>query len=41
MELGGGGKGKDNDRESPILKYFSFAQVGNIKICTESCQIMG
>jgi hypothetical protein len=36
MELGGGGKGKENDRESTTSKCITFVQVENIMICTES-----
>jgi hypothetical protein len=41
MELRGGGKGKENDRESAIFKYITSVQVEDMTICTESSQIMG
>jgi hypothetical protein len=41
MELRGGGKGKQNDRTSTILKYITSRQVQNIKIRTKSCSVMG
>jgi hypothetical protein len=41
MELGGGRKGKENDRESTILTYITSVQIGDIIICNESCPIMG
>jgi hypothetical protein len=34
MEVGGGGKGKENDRESTVSKYIASVQEDNI---TESC----
>jgi hypothetical protein len=37
MELRGGGKGKENDRASIILKYITSVKVENIRISTESC----
>jgi hypothetical protein len=37
MELRGGGKGKENDRQSKILKYITSVQVEDVTICTESC----
>jgi hypothetical protein len=36
VELGGGGKGKENDKKSSILKCISSVQVENIAICIES-----
>jgi hypothetical protein len=33
MELGGGGKGKENDRQSTILKYITPVQVEDPTIC--------
>jgi hypothetical protein len=41
MELGKREKGKENDRESTILKCFTSAQAEDVTICTESCRIMG
>jgi hypothetical protein len=40
MELGGGGKGKENDR-APTSKHVTSVQIEDIMICTESCSIMG
>jgi hypothetical protein len=37
MALRGGGKGKENDRESTISKCITFVQVDAIMICTEVC----
>jgi hypothetical protein len=37
VELGGGEKGKENDRESTILKYITSVQVEDVIICIESC----
>jgi hypothetical protein len=37
MELGGGGKGKENDRASTISKYITSVQVEDTTIRTESC----
>jgi hypothetical protein len=37
MELGGRGKGKENDRESTIWKHITSVQVEDITTCTESC----
>jgi hypothetical protein len=37
VELGGGGKGKENGRESAMLKYMTSVQVEGIMICMESC----
>jgi hypothetical protein len=32
-----GGKGKEGDRKSTILKYISSVQVEDVMICIESC----
>jgi hypothetical protein len=37
MELRGGRKGKENDKESTILKYIESVQVDDIMIHTENC----
>jgi hypothetical protein len=37
MALGGGGKGKENDSKSTILKYITSLQVHGIMVCIESC----
>jgi hypothetical protein len=37
VELRGGGKGEENDRESTILKYIASVQVEDIIVCIESC----
>jgi hypothetical protein len=37
MTVGGGGKGKESDTKSRILKYITSVQVEDITICTESC----
>jgi hypothetical protein len=37
MELRGGGKGKENDKKSTILKYITSERVEDIRMCTESC----
>jgi hypothetical protein len=37
MELGGRGKGKQNDSESIISKYIISMQEEDITICTENC----
>jgi hypothetical protein len=37
MELGGGGKGKENNRESTMLKYITPVQVEDIRRYTKSC----
>jgi hypothetical protein len=36
MELWGGGKGKENGKESTISKYITSVQVEDIMICIES-----
>jgi hypothetical protein len=36
MKLRGGGKGKENDTASTILKYITSAQVDDIMTCIES-----
>jgi hypothetical protein len=41
MALGGGGRGKENDRESTMSKCIKSVQVDDTTICTESCQVMG
>jgi hypothetical protein len=41
MEHGGGGKGKERDRNTTKSKYFTSVQVDDIMISTESCQMMG
>jgi hypothetical protein len=33
----GGGKGKENDRESTMLKYITGLQVEDKMVCSESC----
>jgi hypothetical protein len=37
MTLRGGGKGKENDRESTISKYVTSVQVEDLMIRIESC----
>jgi hypothetical protein len=37
MEFGGGGKGKEHNRESTILKCITSVHAEDITICTESC----
>jgi hypothetical protein len=41
MELGGGGKGKENEAASTILKYIKSVQVEDIMICIECHLIVG
>jgi hypothetical protein len=36
MELGGEGKGKENNRELTILKYMISVQVEDIMMCMEA-----
>jgi hypothetical protein len=36
MALGGGEKGKENERASTISKFITFLQEEDTKICTES-----
>jgi hypothetical protein len=41
MEHGGGGKGKERDRNTTKSKYITSDQVEDIMISTESHQMMG
>jgi hypothetical protein len=41
MELGGEGRGKENDREWTMWKYIAAVQEDDIKIHTERCWIIG
>jgi hypothetical protein len=41
VELRQGGKGKENDRVSAILKYITSEQAEDVTIHNESCRIMG
>jgi hypothetical protein len=41
MERGGGGKGKEQDRDTTKSKYFTSGQVKDIMISTESHKMMG
>jgi hypothetical protein len=36
VELGEGGTGKENDRESTILQYMASEKVQDIRMCIES-----
>jgi hypothetical protein len=37
MEVREGGKEKDNDSVSTVLKYISYVQVVDTRMCIESC----
>jgi hypothetical protein len=37
MELGAGGKGKENDWESTIWKHNIYVQAEDVMMCIESC----
>jgi hypothetical protein len=37
MELGGEGKGNENDRQSTVSKHIASVHVDNIIIYTKSC----